>query len=239
MLSQSLTLSNLLSQQSPIISQLPLDSSIHAMLTDITFLLDRVLTLSASPSSRELQKLQEVSRWVHGRLSCATPPAPITQTQFLLPTCSIPTVPTSTLVHHVIRLSSLLYCRAISTRKPFSSVIATDDVLQLADAVYKVPPEVWSQSPSMLQTLVSALAVVLPTAQAMPQWVCCVARLMVLAGIMNLALWDWEGAVMGLERVVSVQVWLREGRNLVQGEGQLGENVEMDVWRGTGGEMVK
>jgi len=56
---------------------------------------------------------------------------------------------------------------------------------------------------------------------------------------MNLALWDWEGAVMGLERVVSVQVWLREGRNLVQGEGQLGENVEMDVWRGTGGEMVK
>jgi hypothetical protein len=163
------------------------------MLKDIDFLLDTVLALTPEPSAWQLRKVRTMSQWVQGRLSVSTakPTSPFS-------------INTNANLHRAVRLSSLLYCRAIQTRQPFSQIIQEKDVLELAEAVWTVPLETWDAIPG---TLVSVLGVGLPTARDMPQ--CDPARTMLVAAAVQLALEDWGAVARIMGRVVRLQAWLR------------------------------
>jgi hypothetical protein len=80
----------------------------------------------------------------------------------------------------------------------------------MVDAVWSVPLEMWDD---MLGTLISVLAVILPTARDIPR--CYTTRTMVMAAAVQLALTDWSAAAKVLSRVVRLQAWLR--RQPIQG----------------------
>jgi hypothetical protein len=166
------------------------DPSAAAMLKDVEFLLDTILTLPATPSVWQLQKVQTMSQWVQGRLSSAT---------------STASTPCSQNLQRAVRLSSVLYCQAIQTRQPFSQITGGKDVADVVDAVWSVPLETWNDR---LGTLISVLAVILPTAKDMPQ--CYKTRTMAMAAAVQLALTDWSAAARVLSRVVRLQAWLRK-----------------------------
>lgn len=165
-----------------------LDPSTAAMFKDVEFLLETVLALPLEPSAWQLQKVQTMSQWVQGRLSAATGTTSSAQD-----------------LHRAARLSSVLYCRATQARKPFSRISGEADVADLIDAVWKVPLEMWND---MLGTLISVLAVILPTAKSMPQ--CYATRSMMMAATAQLALADCNAAARVLNRVVRLQAWLSE-----------------------------
>jgi hypothetical protein len=169
---------------------LPLDPSTAAMLKDVEFLLNTVLALPPVPSAWQLQKVQTMSHWVQDRLSSATDTESTPSTQNL---------------QRVVRLSSVLYCRAIQARQPFSRTLGEQDVADLINAVWSVPLETWNY---MLETLISVLAVILPTAKDMPQ--CYTTRTMMMAAAVQIALTDWSTATRVLGRVVRLQAWLRQ-----------------------------
>ncbi|GAB1318416.1 hypothetical protein MFIFM68171_08626 [Madurella fahalii] len=171
-------------------TSLPPDRLEHttvAMLKDVEFLLDAVLALPQAPSQWQLRKVQSMSEWVHGRLSGATE-----QTSSTSP------------LHHAARLASLLYCRTIEAREPFSRVIHEGDVAELVDAVWKVPLDVWNNH---LDTLLWVLATVLPTARNMAQFY--TTKTMMMAAAVQLLVADWNAAAAVLSRVVKLQAWLR------------------------------
>ncbi len=170
-------------------SPLPLremDPSISAMLKDVEFLLDTVLALPQDPSAWQVQKVQSMSKWVHGRLSGATEHTSSAKD-----------------LHRAVRLSSLMYCRAVQARKPFTRIIKDKDVVDLVDAVCKIPLEEWND---LLRTLIAVLAVVLPKARGMPQ--CYPTRVMMMAAAVHLALVDWSSVASVLSRILKLQAWL-------------------------------
>jgi hypothetical protein len=169
---------------------LPLDPSTAAMLKDVEFLLDTVLALPVAPSAWQLQKVQAMSHWVQGRLSSATDTESTPSTQNL---------------QRAVRLSSVLYCRAIQARQPFSQNIGEQDVADLINAVWSVPLEKWNDT---LGKLISVLAVILPTAKHMPQ--CYTTRTMMMSAVVQIALTDWSAAARVLSRTVRLQTWLRQ-----------------------------
>lgn len=208
-----------------------------ALLRDTAFLLDTVLALPSDPSPWELQKIQSMSSWVEGRLSSSTL-APshgglgshhITQYHF----------------HQAIRMSSLIYCRAIHARRPLSEVVTEQDIAELVHSINQVPLDLWEVEDSrgernktgidndmvnttretdlcMLEVLISLLAAVLPSAAkekqnvegrggeetSIPTQESHVARTMVLAAAVELALRDWGAVVRILGRTVRLQSWL-------------------------------
>ena len=168
---------------------LSLDPGTAAMTKDVEFLLDTILTLPTTPSTWQLQKVQTMSQWVQGRLSSAT---------------NMASTPCSQNLQRAVRLSSVLYCRAIQAREPFSHITGEKDIAAVVDAVWSVPLEMWN---GMLGTLISILVVILPTAKDMPQ--CYTTRTMMMAAAVQLALTDWSAAARVLSRVVRLQAWLR------------------------------
>jgi hypothetical protein len=160
------------------------------MLKDIDFLLDTVLGLPPSPSPWQMQKLQSMSSWVHGRLSGATSKGPTSSTDKHM--------------HRAVRLASLMYCRAIQFRKSCSKVVEDKDAIELAEVVEKVPLETWDTT---LGTLVLLLVVTLPTAKNIA--FCYSTRTMMVTAAVQLSLTDWSVAAKTLGKVVKLQAWLR------------------------------
>jgi hypothetical protein len=181
--------SNASSTASPA-APLSLDPGTAAMAKDVEFLLDTILALPTVPSAWQLKKVQTMSQWVQGRLSGATGSA---------------SNPSSQDLQRAVRLSSVLYCRAIQARQPFSQITKEKDIADMVDAVWSVPLEMWDD---MLGTLISVLAVILPTARDIPR--CYTTRTMVMAAAVQLALTDWSAAARVLSRVVRLQAWLRQ-----------------------------
>ncbi|KAK4040659.1 hypothetical protein C8A01DRAFT_15480 [Parachaetomium inaequale] len=177
-----------------------LNPTTTAIFKDTDFLLDAVLALPPEPSAWQLHKVQTMSEWVQGRLSGASAKKTTSPSS------------TSANLHRAVRLSSLLYCRAIQARQPFSQAIPENDVLELAEAVWAVPLETWDAMP---WTLVSVLAVGLPTARSIPQ--CGSARMMLVTAAVQLALRDWGAVMRVMGRVVRLQAWLRGPRGGVSG----------------------
>lgn len=156
------------------------------MLRDVGFLLNAVLALPQAPSLWQLRKVQSMSEWVHGRLSGA-----------------VEQMSSTSPFHHAVRLVSLLYCRAIQAREPFSRVVQEGDVIELVDAVWKVPLDVWNEH---LDTLLWMLTTVLPTARNMEQFYS--TKIMLMAAAVQLAIADWSAAAAVLARAVKLQAWL-------------------------------
>jgi len=187
---------------SPAISSLvpalsSMDPATSALLKDVTFLLDTVLALPSVPSEWELQKVATSSSWVYGRLAPVSPSSSSS----------------SSLLHQPIRLASLMYCRAIQARKPFSQVISEQDVFELIDAVWKVPLETWNEPQGLLPVLVWVLASILPIAKGMQA--AYTTKTMMMAAAVQLAMLPGTGlggegpnVVDILERVNNLQRWL-------------------------------
>lgn len=193
---------------SPSPTMTSLDPSTAAMLKDVTFLLDTVLALPQTPSPWDLQKVQSMSNWLQGRLSGAAASTSNTT----------PTNNDNSGIHQVVQLASLLYCRAIRTRTPFSRTTGQRQKEHegLADTVCAVPLELWDGDVSMLGTLILALAVLMPTATTgagtepdVRQG--CRVRVRMVAAAVQLALVDFKAVVEALGRVVRLQAWLRGG----------------------------
>ncbi|KAL2193933.1 hypothetical protein P885DRAFT_63482 [Corynascus similis CBS 632.67] len=214
-----------------------LDPATAAMLKDMDFLLNTLLTQPLDDSSTwQTCKLQTTLDWVEDRIS-ATPDAP---SPFSLGTSASAYTeePAALLLHRAVRFSSLLYCHAIRARRPFSWAAAAAasapegagrgdgaTVRAVAEAVRRMPPEMWWDSDShfgggpggkMLQTLVSVLAVVLPSSTSASSSSSVAgdhgynaARAICVAAAVELALVDWGVAVKVLGRVIDLQAWLR------------------------------
>ncbi|KAK4159866.1 hypothetical protein QBC43DRAFT_221064 [Cladorrhinum sp. PSN259] len=209
-----------------------LDEATSALLKDITFLVDTVLALPASPSEWELSKVVTMSNWVYGRLH--TPSSP-TSTSGVSST-------TSSAMHQSIRLAALLYCRAIQARKPLSQVVGEQDVVEIVDAVWKVPLEVWNgtrsnsdgqvgrvqgqgkgQGQGLLGTLVWTLAGILPVAKGMEG--AYTTKTMMMAAAVQEAMRRSDrlegengnglGVIGVLERIGRLQRWLEGGQGMM------------------------
>lgn len=174
-----------------------LDPATSALLKDVTFLLDTVLALPPVPTEWELQKVATSSSWLYGRLAPASPSSSSS----------------SSLLHQPIRLASLMYCRAIQARKPFSQVISEQDVFELIDAVWKVPLETWNEPQGLLPVLVWVLAGILPITKGMQA--AYTTKTMMMAAAVQLAMLPGTGlsgagpnVVDTLERVANLQRWL-------------------------------
>ncbi|KAL2132049.1 hypothetical protein VTI74DRAFT_4278 [Chaetomium olivicolor] len=179
----------------------PMDPSITAMLKDIDFLLDTILALPAEPSQWELQKVQSMSDWVHGRLS---------GTKKISSSSSAATKH----LHRAVRLGALVYCRSVQVRKPALQAVKEKEIVELVDAVWKVPLETWD---CMLSTLVFILAVVMAAVRERQQHSS--TRTMVMAAAVQLAMTDWNTAANALCRVVRLQAWLRGSAQAERGAG--------------------
>jgi hypothetical protein len=160
------------------------------MLKDIDFLIDTVLALPDSPSAWQVQKLQSMSTWVHGRLTGAASKAPTSSADKHL--------------HRAGRLASLVYCRAIQSRQCFSVMMEEKDVIELGEAITEVPLGMWNTT---LGILVLLLAVAAPTAKNSVTFY--PTRIMFITAAVQLALTDWSAAAKTLGRVVKLQAWLR------------------------------
>ncbi|KAK4223923.1 hypothetical protein QBC38DRAFT_35361 [Podospora fimiseda] len=179
-----------------------LDEPTAALLKDITFLIDTVLSLSSTPSEWDLQKVSSMSNWVHARL-----------------TPTIPSPSPSTPLHQSIRLAALIYCRAIQSRKKLSQIITEQDVYEVLEAVWKVPLEVWEGG--MLGLLVWGLVAIMPVAKGMmPRSGTYTTKTMLMAGAVQEAMRREEGegnVIRVLERVVGLQRWLEGGGGGISG----------------------
>ncbi|KAK4156126.1 hypothetical protein C8A00DRAFT_31057 [Chaetomidium leptoderma] len=182
-----------------------------AVLKDMEFLFDAVLALPPEPSTWQLQKVQTMSGWVQSRLSGpgATTKASSSSSSSSSSTFSDSSSSSGNL-DRAVRLSSLLYCRAIQTRQPFSQVVQPNEAVELVDAVRGVPVEVW-EGGGLLKTLVSVLVVVLPAVRdhVPPPCDYYSTRVMMVAAAVQLAMTDWKAAVRVLGRVAKLQAWLR------------------------------
>jgi len=174
-----------------------LDPATSALLKDVIFLLDTVLALPAVPSEWELQKVATSSSWLHGRLAPTSPSSSSS----------------SSLLHQPIRLASLMYCRAIQARKPFSQVISEQDVCELIDAVWRVPLETWNETQGLLPVLIWVLAGILPIVKDMQA--AYTTKTMMMAAAVQMAMLpgiglsgEGSGVVDILERVTNLQRWL-------------------------------
>ncbi|KAK4121540.1 hypothetical protein N657DRAFT_682622 [Parathielavia appendiculata] len=184
-----------------------LHSSTTAMLKDIDFLIDTVLALPSRPSPWDLQKVQSMSAWVHGRLLSLEATTIVTTDTCKDPTSSSSSSTDMNLLHRAVRLASLAYCRAIQSRRCFSQGVQQGHVVELAEAVGNVPLETWEGA--SLKTLLLLLAVALPTARDMDMQECCTLRTMMVAAAVQIALTDWSVVARTMSRVVELQAWLR------------------------------
>ncbi|KAK4188856.1 hypothetical protein QBC35DRAFT_381560, partial [Podospora australis] len=168
------------------------EEATSAILRDITFLIDTIVALPANPSSWQLGKVISMSEWVHNRLmgeaegsSAAVSP-----------------------IHTSIRVASLLYCEAIQARKPFSVAFLEQNILDLVDAVWKVPLETWNDT---LGTLLWILIPMLPAAKIMPH--CYTTKTMLMSAAVQLAMNDFDTALRTLDTALMLQGWLNGARS--------------------------
>ncbi|KAK4142239.1 uncharacterized protein C8A04DRAFT_13430, partial [Dichotomopilus funicola] len=162
-----------------------------ALLKDTAFLLDTVLALPSNPSPWELQKVQSMSSWVEGRLSSSS----------LAPSHGGSHHNTHYHFHQAIRMSSLFYCRAIHARRPLSEVVTEQDIAELVRSINHVPLDLWEKDVEGI----GGEKTPMPTQESH------VARTMVVAGVVELALRDWEAVVRVSGRIVRLQTWLSFG----------------------------
>ncbi|KAH6612797.1 hypothetical protein B0J18DRAFT_441091 [Chaetomium sp. MPI-SDFR-AT-0129] len=209
-----------------------------ALLKDTAFLLDTVLALPSNPSPWELQKVQSMSSWVEGRLSSSSL-APShggshhnTQDHFHQ-AIRMSSLFYCRAIHARRPLSEVVTEQDIAELVcPINHVPL--DLWEVEDhrgerhktaGSNDVVNATKETNLYMLETLISLLAAALPSAAKekkdvegiggeetpMPTQESHVARTMVVAGVVELALRDWEAVVRVLGRIVQLQNWLSFG----------------------------
>ncbi|CCC08848.1 unnamed protein product [Sordaria macrospora k-hell] len=109
-------------------------------------------------------------------------------------------------VYQVIRISAILYTRAITTRRPFSEVVSIDDFLELWTTAWRVPLATWRSLLGvcnwMLLPLISSLK---NTGHDL--WV----KTMMNATLLQMGMGNWEIARRTMDAAMRLQRWLKDG----------------------------
>ena len=109
-------------------------------------------------------------------------------------------------VYQAIRISGILYTRAIMAQRPFSDVVTTDDFLELWTTAWRVPLATWRSLLGvfnwMLLPLISSLK---NTGHDL--WV----KSMMNTTLLQMGMGHWEIARRTMDAAMRLQYWLKKG----------------------------
>ncbi|KAK3941271.1 oleate activated transcription factor 3 [Diplogelasinospora grovesii] len=107
-------------------------------------------------------------------------------------------------IYQAVRLSALMYCRAIMKRRPFSSVVSTADFLQLWTMTWRVPLVAWK---SLLGVFNWILLPLVPSSKNTPhdRFV----KSMVNISLLQIGMDNWDVCREAMNGALDLQRWLR------------------------------
>ena len=178
--------------------ELGLEEATAAILDDIRFLVETVLSMPPAPSPPEAAKLKSLSDWMDDRISAIRPEA-------CQPADDVSRKPSGadSGIHRCVQLAALIFCRAIRSRTVLSKACSQKDALELVEAIQQVPLETWKSLLGVLHWLLTAVA---PSSRGTDQSVH-----MLLLATLQMGLGDWTIVVCASRRILQLQVWLARG----------------------------
>lgn len=132
-----------------------------------------------------------------------------------------PSVETPDYVYRAIRISAILYTRAIMTRRPFSEVVGIEDFLELWTTAWRVPLATWRTLLGvcnwMLLPLISS-----GKNTGHDLWV----KSMMNATLLQMGMGHWEIARRTMDAAMRLQRWLKGDNNVNLNENIRSSNIE-------------
>lgn len=110
-------------------------------------------------------------------------------------------------LYQSVRLSAILYSRAIAERRPFSSVVEPDDFLQLWSTMWRVPLSTWKGVLGVFNWIIVGIAPAARESQRHGRFV----KSMLANSLLQMGVDNWELARGVMEAGGRLQSWLGEG----------------------------
>lgn len=219
-------------------NSLQLHPSTAMILDEIRYLIETVLMLPEQPTVEELQKVVTAAGWVRDRISelpedtparqnpnsrtssAATTPKTAHDAQSPESTRSdnsSPSIELPDLMYRCVRMTALIYCRAILNRTPTSAICSEIDFLMIWQAVWAVTLPTWKATIGIFVWVM--LAIVPSCHNSGPARFI---KTLMVAGFMTIGVDNWH-LVMDVTRTsFALQKWLAGGRHGYENGGMKG-----------------
>lgn len=213
-------------------TSLQLHPSTAMILDDIRYLIESVLAVPENASTAELQRITTTAGWIMDRISELPEDTPIQAPEYHSNPASpdaqspgscrsgrsnksSPPVELPDQMYRCVRMTALIYCRAILNRVPTSEICTEMDFLRIWRAAWLATLPTWKATVGVLIWML--LAIVPSGHNAGPARFL---KTLMISGLMSIGVDNWHIALDIANTGLRLQRWLAGGHNAFDNEGK-------------------